>query len=79
MSGDAQTLIHATTVAWQGRGALIIGNSGSGKSALALHMMALGCDLIADDQTLLERSMNQITARCPTVIQGQIEARGLCD
>lgn len=70
------TCIHATTIAWRGQGALILGASGSGKSRLALHLMAHGCDLVADDRTELCTRNNGLIARCPTAIQGKIEARG---
>ena len=74
MSDDSEILLHATTVAWAGNGVLILGKSGAGKSSLALHLMALGCDLVADDRTVLCREENQLIARCPEPIQGQIEA-----
>lgn len=68
--------LHATTIAWNGKAALICGVSGSGKSSLALHLMALGCDLIADDQTEITPADGRLIARCPSAIKGQIEARG---
>ncbi len=76
MQRDFSERVHATTIAWQGHGALILGASGSGKSSLALQMMALGCDLIADDQTEITFEEGQLIARCPSAIQGKIEARG---
>lgn len=72
-----QIVIHASTVAFRGRGLLILGPSGAGKSALALQLMALGCDLVSDDQTLLEARSGQIWASAPATIRGRIEARGL--
>lgn len=52
MSGDGAALIlHASCVALSGRGLLIMGPSGSGKSGLALQLMALGAALVADDRT----------------------------
>lgn len=71
-----QTL-HATTVALGGRGLLILGASGTGKSALALNLMALGANLVADDRTILCRHDQTLTATCPPAIRGLIEARGL--
>lgn len=68
--------LHATTVAYQGRAILITGASGSGKSALALALMARGCQLIADDQTRLSATPT-LTASCPPSIRGLIEARGI--
>ena len=38
--------------------------------------MALGCDLVADDQTQLSSVDKHLIARCPDAIKGQIEARG---
>ncbi len=40
---------HGTCVAMKCRGLLIIGQSGSGKSAVALALLGLGCDLVCDD------------------------------
>ena len=72
-----EEIIHATTIACAGRGALITGASGSGKSGLALQMLALGADLIADDRTRLWQAGEALMADVPEAISGQIEARGL--
>ena len=69
--------MHASCVAVKGRGLLIIGPSGSGKSALALQLIAWGADLVADDQTAISLSANTILARCPPALKGLIEARGV--
>jgi HPr kinase/phosphorylase len=69
--------MHASCVAVSGRGLLIIGPSGSGKSALALHLLALGAELVADDQTELTLQDNSVIARCPPALLGLIEARGV--
>ena len=73
---DRET-VHATCVAWGDRAVLIIGKSGSGKSALGLELMALGCGLVADDRVLLTRDADRVIASCPETIQGLIEARGI--
>ena len=70
-------LLHASCVAVAGRGLLILGPSGAGKSALALQLMALGADLIADDQTEVRLEDAALIARCPPTIHGLIEARGV--
>lgn len=70
-------VLHATTVSVEGSGLLILGPSGSGKSGLALELMALGAELVADDRTMLTRSEGQLIARAPAQIAGLIEARGL--
>ncbi len=56
---------------------LITGPSGSGKSALALNLMALGAALVADDQTELYLNSDQLLARSPGALRGLIEARGV--
>ncbi|MEP1200105.1 HPr kinase/phosphorylase [Tateyamaria sp.] len=70
-------LIHATSVALNGRGLLIMGGSGSGKSSLGLQLLALGCTLISDDQTELARRDDGLWASAPASIKGLIEARGV--
>jgi len=69
--------VHATCVSWQGKAALITGRAGAGKSTLGLQLMALGCDLIADDRTVLDISAGQIIASCPSTLAGLMEARGI--
>ena len=43
--------IHASCVAINGRGILLLGKSGAGKSELALRLMDEGARLVADDRT----------------------------
>lgn len=69
--------IHASAVCLDGRGLLILGPPGSGKSALALRMMALGAGLIADDRVLLHPDAGRLVAACPAPLAGLIEARGV--
>lgn len=69
--------VHATCVSWQGKAVLITGRAGAGKSGLALQLMALGCDLIADDRTVLDAARGQVIASSPPTIAGLIEARGV--
>lgn len=59
-----------------GRGVLIVGPSGSGKSSFALRLMALGAELVADDRVDLRAEGGALFARAPAAIAGQIEARG---
>lgn len=60
-----------------GRGVLIIGPSGSGKSGLVLQLMAVGALLVADDRTVLEAVDGVLLASAPPTIAGMIEARGV--
>lgn len=76
MSGGL--ILHATTVALgEDRGLLILGPSGSGKSGLALQLMALGAQLVADDRTQVQEEGGALIATCPPALLGRIEARGV--
>ena len=76
MSGGRQTL-HASCVAVEGRALLILGPSGSGKSSLALELIALGATLVADDRAEVTAEGAALVARPPDRIAGLIEARGI--
>jgi HPr kinase/phosphorylase len=67
--------MHASCVAYRGRGLLIVGASGSGKSALALTMIALGADLVADDRADVFVQNGAVFATAPTQLHGLIEER----
>lgn len=77
MSVWAESLIHASAVAVAGRGLLILGTSGAGKSALALALIGRGAGLVADDQVRLVRRAEVLVASAPTALAGLIEARGI--
>jgi HPr kinase/phosphorylase len=70
-------IVHATSVVFKDKGVLIVGPSGSGKSALALSMIALGSMLVADDRTKLASREGALFASSPVTIKGLIEARGV--
>lgn len=72
-------VLHASCVAFGARAVLILGPSGSGKSALALQLMALGAVLVADDRTALAPSPDgaRLVARAPPGLPPWIEARGI--
>ncbi|MBY6057713.1 serine kinase [Leisingera daeponensis] len=75
MSETQSLILHASCVALEGRGLLITGVSGQGKSALALQLMAFGAQLVADDRVLLQLLHGQVVASAPEPIRGLIEAR----
>jgi HPr kinase/phosphorylase len=77
MTSVRDETLHATCVALRGQAVVLLGPSGSGKSALALQLMAMGCDLVADDRTLIRRDGDIPVARSPETIAGLIEARGI--
>lgn len=77
MTVDHQ-IVHASCVAIDGRGLLILGPSGVGKSGLAIRMIGLGATLVSDDRTRLDAMAGQLTASCPNPdLSGLVEARGL--
>ncbi|WP_299637148.1 serine kinase [uncultured Ruegeria sp.] len=73
--GQDRACVHASCVSLAGRGLLIIGSSGTGKSGLALQMMAFGADLVADDRVNLEMKHHRVFASAVPQIRGLIEAR----
>ena len=86
-SAPARTLIHATSVALLGASApfggsidaavLLLGDSGSGKSDVALRLIAMGAQLIADDQTVLFLRAGRVFADAPPNMSGCMEIRGV--
>lgn len=72
------TILHASCVSVEGRGLLILGRSGAGKSGLAIRLVALGAVLVSDDRTRVTVESGQLVAICPSPAQrGLIEARGI--
>jgi len=73
--------IQATCVVVDGRGVLLRGPSGSGKSDLALRLIDGGARLVADDGVELRREGERLLARLPPTapdsVRGRIEVRGL--
>jgi HPr kinase/phosphorylase len=69
--------MHASCVAFDGRGVLILGPSGAGKSALALQLMGIGADLVADDRVALHLQDGVPVASAPPGLPPLIEARGI--
>jgi serine kinase of HPr protein (carbohydrate metabolism regulator) len=69
--------LHVSSIAIDGRAVLIEGESGAGKSDLALRLIDRGATLISDDYTLLQRAGHELIASPPDTIAGQIEVRGL--
>ena len=54
---NGSLIMHATCVDINGSGVLIVGRSGSGKSSLAINLLALGSTLVADDQCELVKKI----------------------
>ena len=77
MSLPPDELVHASCVAIGGRGVLLAGRSGSGKSDLALRLIDRGAILVSDDYTELRGVGDTLLAQAPAAIAGRIEARGV--
>lgn len=69
--------IHASCVEKNGRGILIRGHSGAGKSAFALALMNHGFRLVADDQVRVAVEEGCLTAQPAEPLKGLIEVRGV--
>jgi serine kinase of HPr protein (carbohydrate metabolism regulator) len=69
--------VHATCIAIDGRGILIRGRSGRGKSDLALRLIDRGARLVSDDYTILAARRGRILAAAPPAIAGKLEIRGI--
>ncbi|HEX9954953.1 MAG TPA: HPr kinase/phosphatase C-terminal domain-containing protein [Allosphingosinicella sp.] len=69
--------IHACCAAIGGRGVLISGASGSGKSDLLLRLLDRGAALVSDDYTCLASEKGRLLASPPPNIAGRMEIRGV--
>ena len=69
--------LHGTAVSVDGRGVLLRGRTGSGKSDLALRLIDRGALLIADDRVDIVRRANALIMSAPIAIAGFLEVRGL--
>lgn len=72
------TTVHGVFMDVLGMGVLISGESGLGKSELALELVSRGHGLVADDAVEFSRiAPNIIEGRCPPLLQNMLEVRGL--
>jgi len=55
--------LHATVLTVHGRAVALMGQSGAGKSSLALALLRQGCRLLSDDFAALDISGDQVLAR----------------
>lgn len=72
-----EILPNVSAVAIGGRGVLISGEPGSGKSSLALALIDRGARLIGDDGVTLSREGERVIASPPPAIAGLIELRNV--
>jgi HPr kinase/phosphorylase len=70
--------VHGVLLDVLGLGVLITGESGLGKSELALELISRGHGLVADDAVELSRTApHVIDGHCPELLQNMLEVRGL--
>ena len=74
---NGSLIMHASCVDINGSGVLIVGRSGSGKSSLAINLLALGSKLVADDQCELVKKNNRFSVSKPASLPKSIEIRGI--
>jgi hypothetical protein len=82
-----RVLVHATSVVLGAAcapfgcavpgAALLLGESGAGKSDVALRLIAMGAKLLSDDQTALFAERGRLFAEAPSSLHGQMEIRGI--
>ncbi len=69
---------HGVLIDVLGMGVLITGESGLGKSELALELISRGHGLVADDMVeIMQIGPNMIEGRCPQLLQNLLEVRGI--
>lgn len=74
----AQTTLHGVYMEVMGVGVLITGESGMGKSELALELLSRNHRLIADDAVEFSRTNPDVLlGRSPEMLSGLLEVRGL--
>lgn len=74
LAPDGRLFCRGTAVARDGAAVLLLGPSGSGKSRLALEMMAYGAGLVADDGVWVTADLR---VERPDEAPPMIEARGI--
>lgn len=74
--------LHATTVQIRGRGVMLMGKSGAGKTETALMLIERAAargdqaSLVSDDRTLLYVDGDKLIASVPDSLAGGVEIRG---
>ena len=72
------TSLHGVFMDVLGLGVLITGDSGVGKSELALELISRGHGLVADDVVEISRiAASALEGRCPPLLKDFLEVRGL--
>ena len=72
-----ETLIHGVFLNIYGKGVIIKGDSGIGKSEIALELVKRGHLLVADDAVELYHLGQSIVGKAPEVLTNLLEIRGI--
>lgn len=68
---------HGVLLSMNGKGVMIRGESGIGKSEVALELVRRGHQLVADDRVDCYQVHNSIVGRAPKLLEGMLEIRGV--
>lgn len=71
------TTLHGCMVDFRGVGVLIMGESGAGKSEVAIGLIERGGALVADDMVIVRRIGTELTCSTKEFSKGFIEMRGV--
>ncbi len=69
--------VHGVLVNVYGKGVLLTGESGMGKSEIALELIRKGHILIADDRVDITLAHGQLYGSAPELLKGMLEIRGI--
>jgi len=73
----AEITLHGVLVDVAGMGVLLTGESGIGKSEVALELVHRGHRLVADDSVIIRRKNGILIGRSPDIIRHMLEIRGV--
>ncbi len=68
---------HGVLLSMYGKGVLIRGESGIGKSEVALELLRRGHQLVADDRVDCVQVHNKVYGKAPKILEGMLEIRGI--
>ena len=74
---SSRTLYHGTLIEMYGEGVLLIGDSGIGKSEIALELVKKGHRFVADDAVMVHRLQNHVYGQSCDHLKHLLEVRGI--
>ena len=69
--------LHGVLLSIYGKGVIMMGESGVGKSETALELIRRGHLLVADDRVDVRRVHNSLFGQAPELLKGMLEIRGI--